>query len=341
MDHHHHRAPALTGLLALAGLALTAACAWVAGGCDDGGQTPAASATAPESTAPVPSLEPADVPVLPRFAVAGRWSPALHRWLGSPDGASSWRWVAPSGPDRGQAVLEISGRTYRWHFAERPPAAALRLTPRNPGWLPLRVDRPQDLATVPPLPVIPIRSTAYADLVTMLRSLLTPRFGGVVPHWPARPVPVSAPSGAISGEVDLTACLREAVANWNATAITPFFTWDPKATWGIRLAHYAGSLRSPPLQTQLVRRDARGRPLHVRIAVGDDYDTASSRPYAVRGLAHELGHALLLWGHTPDREHLLWGDAPPLRASPSSDERRAVRLRQLLPTGLDLGRYTR
>ena len=342
MTRSHGRSPALAGTAALAGLALTTAVAWFAGGCEDeSGARPPAAVAAPETTGPDAPGPPPGSPEPDGLTVAGQWAPALHRWLDPPDGAVPWRWASRTGADRGRAVLTIAGRAYRWDFPDPPPAGPLQLVPGSTGWLPVRVASPAELAAVPPLPEIPLRSPAYPDLVSMLHALLTPRFDGVVPHWPDRPVPVRAPAGAISGEVDLTACLREAVANWNATAAEPFFIWDPKAAWGIRLAHYAGSLRSPPLQTQLIRRDAAGRPLHVRIAVGDDYHSAASRPHAVRGLAHELGHALLLWGHSPDRHHLLWGDAPPLRATPSPDERRAVRLRQRLPAGLDLGRYRR
>jgi hypothetical protein len=270
--------------------------------------------------------------------VSGGWSGDLVDWLRIPAQTTMWRWITGTPADSGTVILTTDRTGYRWRFPGPPPTGAVRVQPPGEAWLSIEVPNWHGLATVPPLPVLPVQTATYPHLVAMLRDLLEPRFGGVVPHWPGRPVPVAAPE-AISGEVDLAACLREAVTNWNTAAARTLLVWDPGATWGIHLAHYSGSLRDPPLQTQLIRRDAAGRPWHVRIAVGDDYSTPSARPYAVRGLAHELGHALLLWGHTPDRRHLLWGDAPPLRASPAPDEVRAVELRQLLPRGLDLRRY--
>jgi len=92
---------------------------------------------------------------------------------------------------------------------------------------------------------------------------------------------------------------------------------------------------------RITRLDGEGRPLVVQIVVGDTYDEANERVYAVRGLVHELGHALFLWGHSRDRNHVLWGDAPPQVAAPSADERKAVHLWHGLPDGLDLKLYGR
>jgi hypothetical protein len=326
-------------LAALASLMLVAAVATVGNGCEDARFQ--ASATRPETVArsdtahaEAPSAPPETAP----WTVSGGWSDALVDWLRVPAQTGTWRWSTGTPSDSGIVTLTTNHAGYRWRFDGPPPLGSVRVDPPGNGWLSLHVPNWHDLAAVPPLPELSVQTEAYPHLVAMLRDLLEPRFGGVVPHWPGQPVPVAAPA-AVSGEVDLAACLREAVTNWNTTAASSLLAWDPEATWGIHLAHYAGSLRNPPLQTQLIRRDAVGRPWHVRIAVGDDYSTRSARPYAVRGLAHELGHALLLWGHTADRHHLLWGDAPPLRATPSRDEVRAVELRQLLPRGLDLAHY--
>jgi len=272
-------------------------------------------------------------------SVGAAWTGSPGPWSPRAGGPLEWRWFAGAANRDGRASLTWDAHGFRWRLPSEIPPGPLRLVPADHRWLPITVPGAADLATHPPLPRIPVRSAAYGHLVALIRDLMTPRFDGIVTHWTRRPVPVSAPDDAISGEVDLAACLREAVDSWNAGEEEPFFVWDPGASWGIRLAHYAGSLRSPPLQTQLTRRDAEGRALRVRIAVGDDYASEAARPYAVRGLAHELGHALLLWGHSPDRQHLLWGDAPPLCSAPSPDERRAVRLRQWLPHGLDLRAY--
>jgi hypothetical protein len=266
----------------------------------------------------------------------GTWPPGLRQTLGLGDGRWAWRWRGADGA-HGAAELEIVAERFIWRLADPPPAGPLSLASESERWLPVRVADPAQLGDVPPLPSLACDSPAFADLVSLLRHLITPRFEGRITHWPRVPVPVSAPE-AVSGGLDLAACLREAVEIWNERI--PFFVWDPDADWGVRLAHYAGGSRSPPMQLQLTRLDAAGRPLRARIAVGDDYD-ARGRDFARRALAHELGHALLLWGHSPDRGHLLWGAAPPLRADPSDDEVRAAALLRLLPEGLDLTLYGR
>jgi hypothetical protein len=276
-------------------------------------------------------------PELPVLEVVGPLNSHLKDCLQMDDGASDWTWYAPHGGTRGEATLEVAGGSYRWSLVAAPDDSLI-LTPLAAGWLSLAVASPADLGSVPPLPRRPVESAAFTDLVSLARAFITPRFEGRVPHWPAWPVAVSSPE-AISGDVDLAACLREAVELWNAAGHGPWFVWRDEGGVGIRLAHYAGSIRSPALSVSITRRDSLGRPLRVRIAAGDNYHSESARPYAVRGLAHELGHAVLLWGHSPDRGHLLWGDAPPLRATPSDDEVRAAWLLRHLPLGLDLGRY--
>jgi hypothetical protein len=280
-------------------------------------------------------------PEEPTHSVVGRFDPELKCWAKISDGTSSWSWR--DGQSGGEANLAIDGSGYRWRF-DGVPAGTLRLAPRDASWHTITVADAFDLAGIPPLPRLAVATTAYPDLVTMARDLTSPRFESIVTHWPRWPVPVSSPP-AVSGENDLAACLREAVAIWNddparnMDAGKPWFEWRPGADWGIRLAHYAGSDRHPPLSLSITRRDELGRPRRMRISVGDNYDSAAARPYLVRGLVHELAHALLLWGHTPDRQHILWGEAPPLRDDPSRDERRCARLLRLLPLGLDLATY--
>ncbi len=266
----------------------------------------------------------------------GTWPSGLRKCLAVENGRWSWRWMG-DGESGGTAQLIVADRSYHWRLDREPPPGTVRLVPVGSRWLSVAASDATSLATTPPLPRLKCDSEAYSDLVALLRALITPRFAGRVVHWPERPVPVRAPA-ASSGGLDLAACLREAVSIWNQDS--PIFVWDDSATWGVRLAHYAGSTRSPTMQFQITRVDQAGRPLTARIAVGDDYDS-DERRYAVRAMSHELAHAALLWGHSPDREHLLWGAAPPLRADPSDDERRAADLLHALPEGLDLNRYGR
>lgn len=279
------------------------------------------------STAPEPSP----------IEVVGRLSPDLKECLQIVDGSTRWQWHAPALGLTGPATLEVGGRHCRWSLADVPDDSLI-VTSETTGWLSLSVAGPEQLAALPPLPRRPVESPAYADLVSFARAMIMPRFDGRVPHWPSWPVPVSSPD-AISGDVDLAACLREAVEIWNTLGPEPWFEWREEGGEGIRLAHYAGSIRSPALSLRITRVDSLGRPLKMRISVGDNYHSEAARPYAVRGLSHELGHAVLLWGHSVDRRHLLWGDAPPLHASPSKDEVRAAQLLRHLPHGLDLRRY--
>ena len=278
-----------------------------------------------------------DAPQTDTWVAIGTWPDGLRDWLLLDTGEWQWHWTDADG-DSGSAELVLDQQSYYWRLDTTPATGPVYLTPDSDHWLPVRVDQCEDLSSTPPLPSLNIDSDAYPDLVALLRDLITPRFAGCVAHWPLWPVPVRA-GEAQSGSIDLTACLREAVTLWNEGVSPPPFIWDETATWGVRLAHYAGSLRRPPLQFRITRLDTLGRPLKARIAVGDDYSEPHERIYAVRGLSHELGHALLLWGHSTDRDHLLWGAAPPLRASPSRDERRAATLLKLLPAGLDLHRY--
>jgi hypothetical protein len=270
----------------------------------------------------------------PSLAMQGLW----------PAGLSRWTWREIGGPRRGPAVLWVGagrrGRRWRWWCPQgRPPPGPLQLVPQDTAsWLPLRVGPVGDPCAWLPLPRVPVASAAYPDAVALLRALTAPRFGSRVTHWPGAPVPVRIPD-AVAGEVDLAACLRAAVAIWNEGADPPWFACADTAGWGVRLVHLQGRVLSPPLSAQITRLDAAGRPLRVHIVVGDNYDEAHDRRYAIRGFVHELGHALFLWGHSRDRNHVLWGRGPPLVAEPAVDERQAAQLLHGLPPGLDLNRY--
>lgn len=305
-----------------------------------------------------PPLAPVEEPVLPanRLIVTARFTRPLATFVGLRDGLSSWTWRTSSTtpPDHGPAELAISDEVCTWTLLPAvtgmsgtigsPPdsAASLLLAPDDTAsWHIMRASWTDRVAQ----PWLPLRrqsveSTIYADLLPLLQELTTPRFDRIVVHWPDRPLPVRAPV-AVSGDLDLTECLREAMDIWNEGQGETLLRWDPQAAWGVRFVHLAGAILSPTFYAQATRLDDLGHPLVVQIRAGDNYRDRRYRRYVVRALAHELGHCLCLWGHTRDRMHLLWGAAPPIVSGPSNDERRALALWRLLPPGLDLSRYQR
>jgi hypothetical protein len=290
-------------------------------------------------------------------SIAGELPPGLVDEGFWPPGVSTWRWTAGVGPgqeapDPGQglALLELQPGPpgpapggIRWVFDPPVPVtgAQLILSPRErTRWLSVRVNPAlwQTTGAPLPLPRLPCLSDHYSDLVHFLKEMTSDYFESVVCHWPDRPIPVRV-GQAVSGQVDLSACLLEAMAIWNQGQAQPWFIADETAVWGVRLVHFQGVIRRPPLLARITRLDDQGRPLRVNIIAGDNYDGPEDRPYAVRGLVHELGHALFLWGHSTDRDHVLWGAAPPLVGEPSPDERKAAQLWHGLPEGVDLSRY--
>lgn len=275
----------------------------------------------------------------------------LRRFLGLTDGIWHWEWTRRASTGecfRGSALLQLSGLCARWQLLGAPgslpatqtAAGVLCLEPLDSThWHTLKVAWPPRFNSLLPLPRLAVQSAHYADLLHLLQELTTPRFERVVHHWPGAPIPVRA-GPAVSGEVDLAACLRDAMTLWNDGEATPLFAWDPHAVWGIRLVHFPGTYPRPVMAVKVVRLDGRGNPLTIHIQVGDAYDIARHRRHAVRALVHELAHALLLWGHSEDRRHVLWRCGP-IVALPSQDERRAAHLLARLPAGLDLSAYDR
>ena len=178
-------------------------------------------------------------------------------------------------------------------------------------------------------------SPDYLDIRSFLRELTKPYFNSTVCHWPAYPVPIRV-GPAVNGEIDLAECLAEAVDRWNLGEASPWFSFDPAADWGIRLIHFPDLEMHPPARAQITRLDDQGRPLRIHIILGNNYATPQQRPYAIRALVHELGHALFLWGHSRDPAHILWGSGPPVVDFPSLEERKAAHLWRDLPEGLNL-----
>ncbi len=259
------------------------------------------------------------------------------------DGTALWRWSDATGSE-GHARLQWTQSHVEWsltHEPDSPPGDSLFLQPEQPDiWHGMSVFSPDDsTAQWLPLPRIPLQSAYYGDLLHFLLEMTTPLHGGRVAHWVDDPIPV-APSVAISGEVDLGACFREAMEAWNQAAGKPLFVEATVFARGVRLVHREGQVLHPPMWARMLRRDQADRPILVTIHIGDTYDRAHLRRYAVRGLIHELGHALQLWGHSRDRLHILW-ESGPITNLPSRDEIAAITLWRTLPPGLDLTRYQR
>lgn len=262
-----------------------------------------------------------------------------------PVGRFSWRIEPATGgaPMNGTLRTALSAGKFRWtwEFAVPPPTeAGGRLIPANPQcWHGIELV-PGDADSSLPLPLMRITSgsDSYPDLLSLLQDLSEPWFEYKVTHWPELPVPVRVGS-AVGGIVDLSSCLRQAIAVWNADPDRPWFRIDEEAAWGVRLVHFQDLRLSPPLAARITRLDDEHRPLRISILVGNNYDDLHEPKYVVRGFVHELAHALFLWGHSLDRDHCLWGAAPPIVDRPHEDERKAALLWHGLPEGTDLSKY--
>jgi hypothetical protein len=274
--------------------------------------------------------------------VEGRWSPQLRQLLPAVDGVWDWGW--DDGAAHGAATLTVRDAVWRWTLhpgsGGAPPGPALRLDPGEPlVWHTMAVpDDPASPGRWLPLPRRALASPHHLDLLQLLRELTRAAFGERATGWGTTPVPVHA-GAAVSGAVDLRAELRAAVEQWNAASPRPLFRWtDADSGGGVYLVHLAGRRLSPRMSAYLVRRDTKQDVLRLHIRVGDDYDTAQLARYARRAFLHELAHALLLWGHTACRDHVLWRSGPIVDV-PSSDEVTAALWLDALPRGLLLSRY--
>ncbi len=238
---------------------------------------------------------------------------------GQKDRSIYWDWRFPNFTDQGVQGNLIPDNPEIWHSMEV----------QIPSWA---------SAGILPLPVMEIDSLLKPHLLDLMKELTLPWFNQVVTHWPELPIPVRLGS-AISGNVDLSRCLGEAIEIWNQGRNEPWFLIEEEADWGVRLIHFPDITLVPALEARITRLAATGSPLRMNIVAGNNYEQLRYPKYVVRGFVHELGHALFLWGHSPDRNHCLWGAAPPIVDHPSQDERKAARLWHGLPEGLDLSKY--
>lgn len=283
----------------------------------------------------------------PIAEISATWFTDLGPDEGWSTGLSQWRYVSQQG-QRGQAELQLTalpvpqeGWQLHWKFypalVDTSCESYLNLMPDDITlWHSFFWKGGSESFPCPfPLPRQALQSPHYPTLLALLQTLTEDFFHQKVTHWPGRPVAVRLVP-ALSGEVDLAECLLEAMEIWNSRFSQPWFVASDDSSWGVRLVHFPDQNRRPPLAAQITRLDSLGHPLRIHILTGNNYDGLQDRPYAVRGLVHELGHALFLWGHSLDRTHCLWGLAPPLVSAPSTDETKAVRWWHGLPENLDL-----
>ena len=291
-------------------------------------------------------------------SISGQWITDLGPANGINSGEWEWKWLNQDGIT-GNVMLEQSpigppseGWNIQWIFPEEGPMPipdeTIDMIPIDRTlwhqfrWSSNNEENNHSPLTEPtfpfPIPRIPVQSPHYGCLLELLNDLTIPYFNQVVTHWPSFPVPVRI-GEAVNGPVDLAACLTEAMAIWNDGASSPWFVASQNENWGIRLIHFPDREMVPSMGAKITRLDSLSRPMRVQIITGNNYHTALSRPYAVRGFVHELGHALFLWGHSDDMAHSLWRRGPPLVSQPSEDERKAALLWHGLPEGLDLSNY--
>jgi len=248
----------------------------------------------------------------------GTWQPGRGRGTArlesEPDGQACWVLCPSPNPDRPLTFLPRSGHWHRriWTF---PPGQT--------GFGPV------------PLPRLSVDSPNFPTLLAFTRHLTGALPPAVRRGWPAGPVAVD-PGQAVSGEVNLSACLRTAMEIWNGSGRVTWFREADSPAQGVRLVFLPERTLHPPLTLQLTRVDTDGAPLRMKLTVGNNYQGVRDSVYVVRGFVHELAHVLLLWGHSPDRNHVLWERGPPLVGTPSQDERKAALLVRGLAGNLDL-----
>ncbi len=78
-------------------------------------------------------------------------------------------------------------------------------------------------------------------------------------RWALDPVSV-IPSAAVSGELNLGACLADAVATWNGAGAPLLRLENAGFARGVRFVLYPDHELHPPMWVRLLRRDPLGRP---------------------------------------------------------------------------------
>ncbi|MCP4145696.1 MAG: hypothetical protein GY752_10510 [bacterium] len=284
-----------------------------------------------DSTAPSHAVLVAQHTIEPEFAVL----------LASSGNSASWCWEKSG--DTGFAELELSSNSYSWKLndynSHRKDSSIITLQPENTlTWHCLTTTHAKLVAGLaPPLPVLQIDSTEYTNLHHFLVEMTSPRYNSVVTHWVGEPIPVQV-DNFVSGFINLSDALSHATNIWNEAFGYTVFEVNQFIPWGVRLIYTPG-MQSPPLYIRGVRLDDSGHPMLMHIHAGDNYSNNHTNIWINRAMVHELAHAACLWGHSRDRNHILWENGP-IVDTPSDDEIRAIRLWRAMPDGTSLLDYS-
>jgi len=267
--------------------------------------------------------------------------PEFAMLLASSVNPSSWYWE--NSGETHYAELELSGNSYTWKLIEYGfpgnDNSTITLQPENiDNWHRISTTHSKLVAGLsPPLPVLPIDSIEYNNLHHFLSEITTPRYNGIVTHWVGEPVPVQI-DNFVSGFINLSDALFHAITIWNEAFGYTIFEVDQYISWGVRLIYTPG-MQFPALYIRGVRQDDSGHPMLMHIHAGDNYSNNHTNIWINRAMVHELAHAACLWGHSRDRNHILWENGP-IVDTPSNDEIRAIKLWRSLPDGTSLLDYS-
>ena len=191
-------------------------------------------------------------------------------------------------------------------------------------------------ADLPLVPRLRWHEGPYPELLDLLQEFLLPWSGSRVARWDREVLRVAVPRAR--GTVRYDQAALEAIAVWNEaygdTLLVGVDATVQEADVEITLVE-----SSRTAWATAPRRSEDGRPLRVVVSIRDDYPPGTER-YIRRTLAHELGHALGLWGHSRWLEHLVNGRAV-IVDRPHGQELLALRLLRSLPQGFDLATVDR
>lgn len=254
---------------------------------------------------------------------------------------TSWCWEKSG--ETGTAELDLSNSSYSWNLIgyDFPgnDNSTITLQPEDIiNWHSISTTHAKIVdGLAPPLPVLSIDSTEYNNLHHFLVEMTTPRYNGIVTHWVGEPIPVQVDS-FVSGSINLSDALSHATNIWNEAFGYTIFELGQFIPWGVRLIYIPG-IQSPALYIRGIRQDNSGHPMLMHIHAGDNYSNNHTNVWINRAMVHELAHAACLWGHSRDRNHILWENGP-IVDIPSNDEIRAIRLWRALPDGTSLWDYS-